>query len=394
MSNARLNVLFLTAWYPTVEIPYRGIFVREHAKAVTLYDNVTVLHAFGAVDQLSAPYLLTKESDPSLTEGIPTYLLRHRRVGLKLEPALRHWSLFRVLQQVIAEVRPDVIHANIHRVALQAVLAGKLHRIPVVITEHNSAFPRKLLSKLDLYEAKLAFKAASAVMPVSQALQRGIEASGVQANFQIVPNVVNTDLFAPTLTAPTATTTATTTEGGPIKLLCVGNMPETHIKGYPHLFKALATLVNEQPWQLEIIGDGPMLAEYKILVATLGLTERITFRGYQPKAAIVRAMDNADLFVLSSVWDNMPCVLIEAMAMGLPIVATRTGGIPEMIGPAVGLLAEPGNAESLRQTLGQMFAQLRNFPPTQIVASARSKYSMPVVGRQFDTIYRTYLHQP
>lgn len=384
MNNARLNVLFVTAWYPTIEVPYRGIFVREHAKAVTLFDNVTVLHAFGAVDQLSAPYRLEKETDPALTEGIPTYLLRHRRVGLKLEPALRHWSLFRALQQVIAEVRPDVIHANIHRVALQAVLAGKLHRIPVVITEHNSAFPRKLLSKLDLYEAKLAFKAARVVMPVSQALQRGIEASGVQANFQIVPNVVNTDLFEPTPAAPN--------EGGPIKLLCVGNMPETHIKGYPHLFKALATLASEQPWHLEIIGDGPMLAEYKTLVAALGLTERIIFRGYQPKAEIVRAMDNADLFVLASVWDNMPCVLIEAMAMGLPIVATRTGGIPEMIGPEVGLLAEPGDAESLRQTLGQMLARLRNFPPAQIVASARSKYSMPVVGRQFDTIYRTHLH--
>lgn len=383
MQDRPLNVLFVTAWYPIAETPYRGIFVREHAKAVALYDKVTVLHAFGAVDNLAAAYQLDRETDPTLTEGLSTYLLRHRRVGFKAEPLMRHWSLFRALGQLIPQVQPDVIHANIHRVALQSILAGKRFGIPVVITEHNSAFPRKLLSKLDLWEAKVAFKAAKAVMPVSQALQRGIEASGVQANFQIVPNVVNTELFQPTLGERTA--------NGPIKLLCVGNMPETHIKGYPHLFAALAGLTDGPAWQLEIIGDGPMMGEYQARVRELDLADRIRFHGYQPKAEIVRAMDEADLFVLASVWDNMPCVLIEAMAMGLPVVATRTGGIPEMIGADVGLLAEPGNAESMRQTLAQMFAQLPRFAPAQIMTAARDKYSMTVVGRQFDAIYRTYL---
>lgn len=385
--SARLQVLFVTPWYPMPNRPYWGIFVREHAKAVMHYADVTVLHVAGAVDGATR-YALTKNLLEEEEHGIPAYVLQYgRSVPSQAAHLMRHLHLRRALQQLIRHVaRPDVIHAHVHRVALQSVLVGKQYGIPVVITEQHSAFAGNQMSKLDQWEARLAFGLAGTVMPVSQALQRAIQAKGIRANYQIIPNVVDTDFFTNSATQPRPAT--------PIKLLCVANMPESHIKGYPYLFDALAALDPRDDWRLDIIGDGPMLATYVERVKTLGLADKITFHGYQTKSAIVQAMQNAHLFVLASVWDNMPCVLVEAMAMGLPIVATRTGGIPEVVTPEVGLLAEPANSASLQEALTTMLARMPHYSAEQIATIARTTYSMHVIGQQFNTIYQQHLKQP
>lgn len=93
--------------------------------------------------------------------------------------------------------RPDMIHAKVHAVALPSVIIGTLHRVPVVITERSSAFPRELLSASEAWKARVAFARAGAVLPVSEALRRSIEACGIQARFVCIPNVVDTTLFMP-----------------------------------------------------------------------------------------------------------------------------------------------------------------------------------------------------
>jgi hypothetical protein len=75
----RLKVLFITAWYPTREVPVQGVFGREHAKAVQLYDDVVVLHLAGSDPTLRTMWRIEQEANETLTEGIPTYRVWHRR---------------------------------------------------------------------------------------------------------------------------------------------------------------------------------------------------------------------------------------------------------------------------------------------------------------------------
>ena len=75
----RLKVLFITAWYPDSKQPLNGIFVREHAKAVELYNDVIVLHIPDARTDVRQLWQIEQEKDRTLTEGIPTYRLKHRR---------------------------------------------------------------------------------------------------------------------------------------------------------------------------------------------------------------------------------------------------------------------------------------------------------------------------
>src|SRR5262249_53929313 len=149
--------------------------------------------------------------------------------------------------------------------------------------------------------------------------RRGIEAEGIEAAFTVVPNVVDTDLFAGDGGRP---------RNG--RLLAVGLLYEA--KGYEFLLRAVADLARGgRHLDLDIVGDGPGRETYERLAVELGISERVTFQGLLPKPEVARMMREAELFVLTSRYDNNPCVVIEAMASGLPVVATSVGGIPELV---------------------------------------------------------------
>ncbi len=381
LPDRRLKVLFVTPWYPTSEQPIAGVFVREHAKAVQLYDDVVVFHSQRR-SNLRKLWKVIPEPDDSLSTGLPTYRILHRQVKLpnfsfflELGGAL---SGLRQLQQ--QGFRPDIIHGHTYTSGAVAALLAKLVRVPAVVTEHSSEFPRKLLKGAGIWKARLAFKQAEFVLPVSMALQRGIEAYGLQARFQIVPNVVDMTLFHP---APRSNVLTR-------RLLTVALLDPSHNKGIPVLLQALAQL-HRSDWQLDIIGDGPARAGYEQLVKDLNLADKIVFHGIKPKAQVAEFMQQADLFVLPSLWENLPCVLIEAMASGLPIVSTLTGGIPEIVDDEIGYLVPPGDVQALAEALMKMLANAQVWDRDRIVEKAQ-RYTPKSIGGIIDTLYRQVLN--
>ena len=382
-----MKSLFVSPWYPTAFDPVAGVFVREHAKAVALYDEVVVLHLATAREGVGGPWALHREADPGLTEGLTTYRMWCGRWPLTNTAAfVSTLGLLRAFRHIVAEgFRPDIIHANVHSVALPSVLIGTLSRVPVVITEHSSAFPQRLLTARDVWRARAAFAGADVVMPVSEALRRGIEAYGIRASFVCIPNVVNTTLFYPDARRPG--------DGQVRRLLFVGLMPASHVKGFPHLLRALRRLEDQwSEWRLDVVGDGPARLEYEAAAAALGLADKITFHGIQPKAVVAGLMRCADVFLLPSLWENLPCVLIEAVASGLPIVATRVGGIPEIVDESVGVLVPPGDAEALTNAILSVIESLDEFDRSEI-ASRAARYSPETVGRAIHEVYEACVHK-
>lgn len=379
--SRRLKVLFITTWYPTNKEPVKGVFVREHAKAVRCYDDVIVLHC--AMDpELKVPWRVEQELDENLTEGIPTFRVRYRRSPIpKTTYFFYLWSGLHAFRHILAQgFHPDIIHAHVYEAGTLAVLISKRYHIPIVITEQWSGFPRKLLGRLDVWRAHLTFRSAHTVMPVSKALQRAIEEYGIKARFQVVPNVVDTRLFHVNCSQQTKSQLQ--------HLLIVGLLDPLHIKGVPYLLRALAQLPRQQnAWHLDIIGDGPSRAEYERLAAELGISRKVTFHGFKAKAEVAEFMRRADLFVLPSLWDNLPCVLIEAMASGLPIVSTLTGGIPEIVNDErIGTLVPPGDITKLSAALSRMLASLDKIDRQEIAQKAR-QYSPESVGSSIHSIY-------
>ena len=382
----RLKVLFLTEWYPTRQQPVGGIFVREHAKAVQLYDDVVVLHCAGADPKLSSLWRMEEEFDEHLSEGVPTYRVWRRRLPVRRIGYLLYlWSVVQAFRHLRAQgFQPDIIHGHIYEAGAAAVTLGKLFGVPAVVTEHSSAFPRGFLQGPDLWKPRLTFKWADMVMPVSRALQQAIESYGITAQFRVIPNVVDPSVFFP--------------RPGPRpgralkRLLFVGALEPSHVKGVPYLLRALAQLCQHRDdWRLDVVGDGPARTEYERLAGELQLGEYITFHGLKSKQEVAEFMRRADLFVLPSLWENLPCVLIEAIASGLPIVASRIGGIPELVDQETGMLVPAKDVTKLSFAIAEMLTAVARIDPRWIAQKA-GKYSPEAVGREIDSIYRQVLH--
>lgn len=140
----------------------------------------------------------------------------------------------------------------------------------------------------------------------------------------------------------------------PLRLLYIGRLSGE--KGVNVLLDALARL--QRPATLHIIGTGPLESQLREQARALQLTERVTFYGFIPHGdALWQHYRRSDLFILPSLQDQQPKVLLEAMSQSLPIVATRAGGIPVAIQDGVnGLLVPPGDAVSLATAIERVLA--------------------------------------
>ncbi len=125
------------------------------------------------------------------------------------------------------------------------------------------------------------------------------------------------------------------------------------------------------------------------LSAELGLSDRVFFHGYQSKNVVANYMRQAQLFVLPSLWENLPCVLIEAIASGLPILSTQAGGIPEIVDEEIGLLVKPGDVESLFEGLQEILAKLQSFDRIAIAGKAK-RYRLNTIGQEIHSIYKEF----
>lgn len=141
--------------------------------------------------------------------------------------------------------------------------------------------------------------------------------------------------------------------GEAVKLLYVGRL-ERH-KGLDVLLPALAKLSSALKWRLELIGDGPEWPVVAALAARFALIDRISIHGWQGWAALPAIYRKADIFVLPSREDGMPAALLEAMATGLPVIATRVPGAGEAVGHGrTGLLVKVDDSDGLADALSEM----------------------------------------
>jgi len=160
-------------------------------------------------------------------------------------------------------------------------------------------------------------------------------------------------------------------EGAGTRLLYVGRLAAA--KGLPILFESLRMLDGAQRnLVLTVVGDGPDRAALEEMAAEMGLAKTVRFTGYQSQSAVRTWLQETDVFVLPSFAEGVPVVLMEAMAGGVPVIATRIAGIAELVEDGVsGYLLPPGDAVSLAQRLGELMGdpQLRS----RLGAAGRAK---------------------
>jgi glycosyltransferase involved in cell wall biosynthesis len=366
------SIAVIPAWYPTQGRPLYGNFVVEHARAAARDNDVAVL-----VGEEGAPARGLFTLDDGVEDGLRTFRIRHSPAA-PLGTAGLLLGIRSALARLKSEGRPvDLLHAHVHRAAWTAMIAAAGARRPFVVSEHSSEWAAPELGRGALRRARISFGRAAVVCPASDYLRERIQAHGVEANFRVVPNPVDTELFRPGTRAD-----------GPTRMIAVAALAPA--KGIRQLLEAVAGL-GRADFALDIVGDGPNRTEYEQLVRRTGLADRVSFHGAQPKPAVAALMQAADFLVLPSLGETFAVVVVEAMACGLPVVATRVGGVPELVDPDTGLLVEPGSAEALGAGLDRMLDGHGDYRPEPIRERAVSRYSLGAVGDAWSAVYRSVL---
>ncbi len=164
-------------------------------------------------------------------------------------------------------------------------------------------------------------------------------------NCLLIPNGVDLDAFKPN---------ASMDEKEPLRILCVGRLIER--KGQHHLIEAVKRLTDDGiDVELDLIGTGDAHSDNEAQVVRLGLTDRVHFRGYVPREKIAEHYAAAHVFVLPSYNEGMSVALLEAMASGLAVVVTPTGGTPELVAPEVnGLIFNWADVDGLTASLRRL----------------------------------------
>jgi glycosyltransferase involved in cell wall biosynthesis len=371
-----LKVLFITAWYPTTENPIHGIFIREHAKSVSMYGNEVIVIYAGRANKGIYRILDTIE-DRIRTIRIYCFPSPFRPINY----ILYSWSLLVVARRLFKkEFIPEIIHAHVYTAGLPALILGRLYGIPIVLSEHWSKFLLRKLNSFEKILAKLVMNRVDMILPVSDSLKVTLCSYGIKGKFKIVPNIVDTSLFYPA--------EKNQKKNHEKKILFVGSLKP--IKGLPHLFDALSKLGQERiDWHVDIVGEGPARREYERMVLELGLTGKVIFQSLRSKQEVAEFMRKADLLVLPSLVETFGVVAAEALASGTPVLATRCGGPEEFVTDEVGLLIPPGDSDALYKGLNYMLDHLNLYSYRRISQYACELFSPERIGMSLQTIYRS-----
>ena len=318
-----------------------------------------------------------------------------QQAGLTVRPLLSHlvkrrlslvfaWRLARLVRQE----RFDLVHAHMYASAAASALATLATNVPLVLTEHSEARWRTGQAR---WLSRRIYRRAAHVIAVSNRIRRRlIDEDGVPpTRITVIPNALSP---LPARDSDLALSVLAGEPAGPIVGLIARLQPE---KGVTYFLEAAARVAQEVPEaRFVVVGDGPLRHELARLAEQLGIHERVHFLGFQVEApALVGAFD---VLVVPSLSEGTPLVILEAMAAGVPVVASAVGGIPEQITHGrEGLLVRPGDSSAFGAAI---LSLLRNPEWARRLGEAGRQrvadcFSHDRMVRQTEAVYRAALHR-
>jgi glycosyltransferase involved in cell wall biosynthesis len=393
----QLKILHLPKWYPNRYDDQDGDFVGRHVAAIAAHGGAEVAVLFAAVARGPLPGLIEAEEDFSGAWPTLRYYYCAAPTGVAgldkpLKLLLYFWCLlrgYRRLRRHWGGQRPDAVHVHVLlRTGLFAWALRAVRGIPFIITEHWTLYlPQRAagISGLRRVLTRAVVRRAAALHTVSGGLRDAMAALGfVNKKSVVIANVVDTQLFRP---APMARQALT--------LLHVSAFHD-QVKNLSGVLRVVARLRTAWPGlRLRIIGYGPDEAALHATADHLGLLADGTavFLGKLPHESVAAEMAQATALVSFSRAETFGCVLLEARACGCPVVATRTGGVPELFQPenAFGLLVEPDNEAALEAALPAVLAGSVSFDAAQLRADVAARCAPQAVGEAFGAVYREVL---
>lgn len=331
--------------------------------------------------------LLPQEYEDNLeSEGIPVISLNMRR-GV---PDPR--ALFRLVH-ILRRDRPLVLTTFMYHANLLGRVAGRLARVPVVVSSiRNENFGGPMRDRImRLTDWLVDVTTINSRLAGEAVVRRRVVPA---EKLRVIPNGLDTTRFYWSPEVRMQTRKALGIDEKDFLWLAVGRLEEQ--KDYPNLLAAFSWVARERPEAvLRIAGQGPLRQTLEEEVRRLGLEGRVRFLGV--RTDIPNLLAAADAFVLSSAWEGLPNVVMEALAAAKPVVATQVGGVPELVEEnKSGFLVPPKNPEFLAEAMLRLMSlpiEMRNAMGQAGRTHVETHYALEQVVDQWEALYRELLQR-
>ena len=387
-----MRIVWLASWYPNPLNPFDGDFVQRHAKALSLYNPVTVFHVSQSSEHstIKENKIIEKNNDGILEKIIFFYF---RNTGIPFwDKLIYNWRYYRTYRKIIREYflkegRPDLVHVHVPMKAGMIAKWIRKHRgVPYIVSEHSAHYRMDtdddFLGKGFIYRRSVTkiFQKAAAVTNVSAAMGNIIKELFALKTVHIIHNTVDISLFNYQIS-----------DSGKFRFIHVSTLAESqkNIKG---ILRAVRNLSNARR-DFELIIIGPAQDQLKKIIKESGLQEFVILTGEIPYSDVAKQMQQASALILFSRYENFPCVIIEGLCCGLPVIASDVGGVKEVVNGYNGILVPSENEAELVQSMNRMMNDYQQFDREQIAKDAREKFNYSAVGKQFYDLYKRILEQ-
>lgn len=373
-----MRVMIVSRGYPSKQYPMNGIFEWDQAKALSQAGHQVI---FAVVDMRSIRRRRHWGFEKIRQDGVEIRAVNWPvgAVPVKLMLRLMTHALRSLYDRIEQEFGvPDVVHAHFLDQNYAAAMLCREKNIPLVVTEHTSGMNVPVLSKELRQIAKKAYEGADICLAVSSVFCRNLEqATGVP--FHVIENIVDTKLFRyiPQIAE----------ERERFTFVAAGNLISR--KGYDLLLTSFAEIVPEFPHcALSIFGGGEERQALEQQAAMLSIENQVRFYGSTSREVIATAYGRADAFVLPSRRETFGVVYIEAMAAGLPVIATACGGPEDFVTAQDGYLIAVEDGEGLTEAMRQMILHRDRFDEAAISARVCERFSPEQVAAHLEQIYQ------
>jgi glycosyltransferase involved in cell wall biosynthesis len=351
-----MKIGIITTSFPRWEHDYVAAFIYEAARAIQhkgFQIKVITMHSPGAkrhetwdgIEIYRTKYLPERwELLKSEGGGLPEVWKKNPKARIQIIP-----FIIAFLIDVLIYTRDcEVIHANWTLSGAVAWMYYLFVRKPYLVTIHGSDIYRTRKWPVIKNLTSTSLRAAKKVIVVSRALAEEVNSIGVPySKIEVIPDGVDTNYFTSLPFEERANT-----------ILFVGSIIER--KGVRYLIQAFTTVIKQYPdAKLILMGEGPQQRECEGLVQSLGIVENVIFTGAQSQERVAEGMRRAKIFVLPSVEEGLGVVLLESLASGTPIIASKVGGISDVVDEKVGILVTPADP----QQLGKAINTILSLPP-------------------------------
>ncbi len=375
-----MKVLIVANGVPNGANSLDGIFEFDQAKALAAAGvDVT----FFGIDLRSIRHLRRIGITKGIMDGIHWYKVSIPlgRIPLKCFCEIGRKALLYLYNNVFDSCRhPDIIHAHFTEQGYMATILSTKKSIPLVLTEHSSQIMSRPINSALFRIAQNAYASSSHIITVSSALSEKMKDEfGVET--LVIPNIIDVDLF---------NNTQHIKHDGYNVVVVAGLINRKRVDKLMETVSILNPIIPDI--HLHIVGDGPLRQQLEDKASCLSIKKCVKFYGALTRSDIAKVFAISDCFVLLSAAETFGVVYIEAMAAGLPVVATHCGGPDGLVNKENGILVDVDDVAQAAKAIEYIYKNRDNYDRESIRQYAKQNFSPQHVASQIINVYKSVLY--